>query len=131
MSRPGAQDFVTRLSEKFELVIFTAAQENYANWALAIIDPLHKIVFRLYRQHLTCYGAGFVKDLSILGRDLDRVAIIDNEPGNFRCQPENGIKISTWTGQADDRELSRIQMAFLEIWHEGVGFKEFIKDLGF
>lgn len=37
--RPGVQDFCVKMAQHFELVIFTAGMEEYANWA---IDSLHE-----------------------------------------------------------------------------------------
>lgn len=36
--RPFANDFIVRLSNFFELVIFTAAQKEYADWVLDRLD---------------------------------------------------------------------------------------------
>lgn len=57
------------------------------------------ISHRLYRQHTTSNGQSCIKDLSLLGRDLSKVIIVDNLPDNFQLQPENGISIQSWTGE--------------------------------
>ena len=49
-----------------------------------------------------------MKDLSRLGRDLSKTLIVDNIAENFASQPENGIEILTWTGDAHDRELDTL-----------------------
>ena len=54
----------------------------------------------------------FVKDLSRLGRPLERTIIVDNLRENFRWQPANGIEITTWYCDEFDQELTRIA-AFL------------------
>lgn len=41
----------------------------------------------------------------MLGRDLRRVLIIDNNPENFQMQPENGICIRSWVGDEQDKAL--------------------------
>ena len=106
--RPGARDFIKKTWEKYELVLFTSAKELYANAALELIDPSKLIIFRLYRQHLLIDLGAMVKDLRVLGRDLEKVIIIDNEPKNFRNQIANGIQIKTWTGDQVDLELYKI-----------------------
>lgn len=55
----------------------------------------------------------FVKDLSRLGRSIEKTIIIDNLRENFCWQPSNGINISTWYDDENDSELLKIQ-AFLE-----------------
>lgn len=103
--RPGAPEFIQKMSEKYELVLFTSALEQYANMALEKVDLKHKIVFRLYRQHLLRDSEGVVKDLRILGRKMNRVIIVDNDSRLFRNQPSNGFNIKSWTGDLEDREL--------------------------
>ena len=44
----------------------------------------------------------------MLGRDLSRVLIIDNNPENFQMQPQNGICIRSWIGDENDTALSLI-----------------------
>ena len=44
----------------------------------------------------------FIKDLSYLGRDLDRTIIVDNITENFLLQPDNGITIKSWFDDPDD-----------------------------
>ncbi|CAJ1399419.1 unnamed protein product [Effrenium voratum] len=71
--RPGMQEFVQRMHQNgYELIIFTAATQDYADWVIDQIDPDRLIHHRLYRQHALPWGPIFVKDLSRLGRDLDR-----------------------------------------------------------
>jgi TFIIF-interacting CTD phosphatase-like protein len=68
------------------------------------------IKHRLYRQHCDIDSDGnVVKDLSKLGRRLSRTVIVDNLPENFARQPENGIEILTWTTDAWDTELQKLQ----------------------
>mmetsp|Transcript_82006 Transcript_82006/g.228345 ORF Transcript_82006/g.228345 Transcript_82006/m.228345 type:complete len:388 (+) Transcript_82006:95-1258(+) len=54
------------------------------------------------------WGPIFVKDLSRIGRDLDRVLIIDNVQENFMLQPYNGIFILTWYDDPHDTALSAL-----------------------
>jgi len=56
-----------------------------------------------------------VKDLSLLGRDLNRTIIIDNISDNFILQPENGIFISTWYDDMSDNFLEEISPLLIEV----------------
>lgn len=106
--RPGVFEFISKMNSHYELVLFTSAVEIYANYAMNIIDPENHIKFRLCRQHIKLNNNKIVKDLEILGRDMSKVLIVDNDPRNFRLQSENGIFIKTWTGESDDKELYRL-----------------------
>ena len=71
------------MSQLYEIVIFTAAMQDYADWVLDSIDKEKRISYRLYRQHATPTGMVFVKDLSRIGRPLQRTIIVDNVAENF------------------------------------------------
>jgi len=107
--RPFMHEFLERMeSLGFELVIFTAATQDYADWVIGQIDPDGLIKYRLYRQHALPWGPLFVKDMSRLGRDMERTLIIDNVQENFMLHPNNGIFIATWYDDPDDRALSEL-----------------------
>eukprot|EP00929_Paragymnodinium_shiwhaense_P080325 TRINITY_DN41879_c0_g1_i2.p1 TRINITY_DN41879_c0_g1~~TRINITY_DN41879_c0_g1_i2.p1 ORF type:complete len:856 (-),score=158.25 TRINITY_DN41879_c0_g1_i2:188-2755(-) len=107
--RPGMHEFLERTNQLgYELVIFTAATQDYADWVIDQIDPQRLIRYRLYRQHALPWGPIFVKDLSRLGRNLERTLIIDNVQENFMLQPHNGIFIATWYDDPNDTALSAL-----------------------
>ena len=93
------------IGEHYELVIFTAALQEYADWILDQLDTKKKIKFRLYRQHALLCGTNHIKDLSRLGRSIEKVIIVDNLAENFQFQPENGIMIKTWIDDPNDTAL--------------------------
>lgn len=49
--RPGCIQFIDTMSKYYEIVIFTAALQEYADQVVDQIDPGNKIKYRLYRQH--------------------------------------------------------------------------------
>ena len=49
--RPHAYNFLKNMSSHFEIIIFTAAQKDYADWILDKIDTKSVISHRLYRDH--------------------------------------------------------------------------------
>lgn len=105
--RPGVGEFLRCTRELgFELVVFTAATQNYADACIDMVDPNRCINHRLYRQHALSWGPVFVKDLSRLGRPLSHTLIIDNIADNFMLQPHNGIYIYTWIDDPTDTALS-------------------------
>jgi CTD small phosphatase-like protein 2 len=71
------------LSRYYELVVFTAGLQDYADWILNDLDKQRYISHRLYRDHTKFKNGVYTKDLSKLGRDLNKVIIIDNIEDNF------------------------------------------------
>ena len=114
--RPGTKEFLSELSKYYEIVIFTASVHEYADLILNEIDKNKKwISHRLYREHTTVIQNTYLKDISKLGRDLNKVIIIDNACGNFQLQSDNGIFIQTWIGDKDDDILFKLIPVLKEI----------------
>jgi len=106
--RPHLEEFLKECAKMFELVLFTASKDKYANKVLEYIDPAGYIEHRLFRQHCTNVHGKFVKDLSRLGRKLDQTIIIDNSPQAFSFQPLNGILCDSWYDNQMDKELLQL-----------------------
>lgn len=117
--RPHVISFLTKLAKHYELVIFTAGMKDYADWALSQIGDgsvaKKCITHRLYRQHALPCREFYIKDLSLLGRDLNRTIIVDNISENFLLQPENGISIKSWYDDPTDDALMQLAPLLLEI----------------
>jgi len=83
--RPFCNEFLEKVSNFYEVVIFTAGTQDYADEILDSIDPAHSLIkYRLYRQHTSLHNDVSVKDLSKIGRDMKRTLIVDNIRDNFR-----------------------------------------------
>ncbi|KAF7151388.1 hypothetical protein RHSIM_Rhsim02G0152500 [Rhododendron simsii] len=95
--RPYLRMFLERVAGMFEIVVFTASQSIYAEQLLDILDPDGKLIARrAYRESCIFSNGSYTKDLTVLGVDLAKVAIIDNSPQVFRLQVNNGIPIKSW-----------------------------------
>ena len=119
--RPGIFEFLETLGKYYEIIVFTAATQDYADLLIDAIEE-NKIYFdyRLYRQHAVIIDNDFVKDLNRLGRALDKIIIVDNMPQNFRLQKENGINIRAFWGEDPyDTALIELTSILVNIAKEG------------
>jgi Dullard-like phosphatase family protein len=103
--RPYADYFLKELSKYFEIVLFTAAEEDYTDIVLKELNKNNYISHVLCRKYTELNNNSYIKDLSKLGRDLSKVCIVDNNKDNFCLQPENGLFISSYYGEQNDNEL--------------------------
>ena len=113
--RPYADFFLNEMAKYFELVIFTAAAEDYADIVLNELDKNKVINYKLYRKHTEQINGVFIKDLSKLGRDLSKILIVDNNKDNFSLQPENGLHICSFIGDQNDDELYNLSSDLMKI----------------
>ena len=114
--RPYLDDFIKELSDYYEIIIFTASYQNYADLAINGIDIDKRIKYRLYRQHTMKIGNTIIKDLSKLGRDLKKIIIIDNCSENYSLQPKNGINLIDFTGNNNDDILLYLKKDLIDLY---------------
>lgn len=114
-------EFLNEMKKYCELILFTAATKEYADIILDSLEINQKYFdYRLYRQHTSFHGITLVKDLSWLGRDLNKILIIDNISENFKLQNENGLHIKTWTGDINDEELKYLLIILSKLFKSKV-----------
>jgi len=106
--RPGVDDFLVEMAKHYEIVIYTASLNKYADPLLDLLDPHKTIRTRLFRESCVYYEGNYVKDLSLLDRDLTQTIIIDNSPSSYIFHPENAIDCSSFIDDQRDRELDQI-----------------------
>jgi len=101
--RPGVFTFLEKISEFYEIILFAEASEAYIKLMMEVFNNHKKnkkyFDYTLYRQYTSIEGNNFVKDLSRLGRPLNRTIIIDNIQNNYYKQKNNGILIKPFLGE--------------------------------
>ena len=135
--RPGLFSFLNAIKPIYELVSFTTETKEYSDMILNEIEKNKKYFdYNLNTEHLTLYGNKFVKDITKLGRDIKKVIIVDDDPDNFRLNPENGIQISPYLGDStkDDTTLFELKRLLILFQRTGVddirkAIKSYEKDI--
>ena len=105
--RPGVFQFIEEIKEYYEIILFSEADKNYIDLITEVVGENRYLYdYILCRDYVTIVGQNFVKELSKIGRPLDKIIIIDNMPQNFSFNKENGIYIkSFWGEENDDKAL--------------------------
>lgn len=105
IKRPGVDQFMKRVGELYEVVVFTASVSKYGDPLLDQLDIHNVVHHRLFRDSCYNHQGNYVKDLSQVGRDLRETIIIDNSPTSYIFHPQHAVPISSWFSDAHDNEL--------------------------
>ena len=133
--RPYLYQFLDNIKKYYELVVFTAATKEYADPIINALETNKKYFdYRLYRIHTIIIDNDFVKDISKLGRELDKIIIVDNMEQNYKLQKNNGITIRPfWGKDNEDTALFDLLDILLKIAEKNldvrIGLKLFKEDI--
>ena len=106
IKRPGVDNFLKKMGEIYEVVVFTASLSKYADPVLDKLD-IHQVVsHRLFRESCYNHKGNYVKDLSQLGRPIGDTIILDNSPASYIFHPNNAVPVSSWFNDPHDTELT-------------------------
>ena len=70
----------------------------------------------MFRDSCLAVEGNFLKDLTVLGRDMSQMVLVDNSPHAFGYQIDNGIPIESWFDDPLDTELLKLSR-FLDTLH--------------
>jgi Dullard-like phosphatase family protein len=102
--RPGLDDFLKSVRHRFEVFVFTSAEEAYARPIIDHLMPWLDEDYRLYRE--ACDGRQKLrKHLAIFKRSKKRLLLIDDSDSALSTNPQNTIQVPRWTGAYTDRIL--------------------------
>lgn len=121
IKRPHVEEFLEYVSKKFNVILFTAGMQAYADPIVNDLDNNNKIFQKRYYRDSCIYSIkkqALVKDLNIIGVDMKSIIIIDNTPTSYSLQPQNGIPIISWYGtDKNDKELLKLIPILDEIYN--------------
>ncbi|MCJ1443732.1 MAG: Nuclear envelope morphology protein 1 [Stictis urceolatum] len=107
--RPHCDDFLRKISKWYNLVVFTASVQEYADPVIDWLEQERKYFSaRYYRQHCTFRNGAYIKDLSSVEPDLSKVMILDNSPLSYIFHEDNAIPIEGWINDPTDNDLLHI-----------------------
>lgn len=100
--RPGAEEFIKAMGKIYEVVIFTAGLEKYAQPLMKTLDKSQICREILSREYCTEVDGIYAKDMSKLGRRLEDIILLDNSPDSYSLQKNNGMPILSWYNDTSD-----------------------------
>lgn len=124
--RPHCDDFLRKVCKWYNLVVFTASVQEYADPVIDWLEQERKYFSgRYYRQHCTFRNGAYIKDLSSVEPDLSKVMILDNSPLSYifhegrtpmcskmllnssqtEALADNAIPIEGWINDPTDNDL--------------------------
>lgn len=105
LKRPFVDQFLSRMGELFECVLFTASLAKYADPVADLLDRTGCFRYRLFREACVYHKGNYVKDLSRIGREVCNTVIIDNSPASYIFHPDNAVPVGSWFDDPNDTEL--------------------------
>lgn len=105
IKRPGVDEFLQRVGQLYEVVVFTASVSRYGDPLLDRLDISKSIHHRLFREACYNYEGNYIKNLSQIGRPLSDIIILDNSPASYIFHPQHAIPVSSWFSDTHDNEL--------------------------
>jgi RNA polymerase II subunit A small phosphatase-like protein len=128
-ARPHLEELLEYSGKNCETVVWTAGVRAYAQAVIRNIDPTGVIDHCIYRHEKWFTGqAGYAKDLSLVGRDLNYVLILENTPDCVRGHEENGILVSDYEGgEMPDNTLPAITKLLGELVQSRLPVPQFLK----
>ncbi|KAJ6650023.1 Phosphatase Herzog, partial [Pseudolycoriella hygida] len=105
LKRPHVDEFLKKMGELYECVLFTASLAKYADPVADLLDKWNVFRARLFRESCVYHRGNYVKDLNKLGRDLQKIVIVDNSPASYIFHPDNAVPVKSWFDDTTDSEL--------------------------
>ncbi|KAG9947353.1 hypothetical protein KCU85_g5827, partial [Aureobasidium melanogenum] len=104
--RPYCHDFLRKVCKWYNLIVFTASVQEYADPVIDWVERERKYFSgRYYRQHCTFRNGAYIKDLTQVEPDLSKVMILDNSPMSYIFHEDNAIPIEGWISDPTDNDL--------------------------
>lgn len=108
--RPGVDAFLERLSQYYEIIVYTDQPSEYADPIARRLDRVNCVLSKFATKYQN--GQRY-RDLSKLNRDPARIIYVSGHALESCLQPENSVPVKAWKLEADDRSLLDL-IPFLE-----------------
>lgn len=110
-------EFLQKLTQFWDIYIFTASSANYASAIINFLDPEAKYINGILNRNncMETKNGFFIKDLRIVkNKNLKNIIIVDNLAHSFGFQIENGVPILEFHNDKTDQELKHLSQYLIE-----------------
>jgi Dullard-like phosphatase family protein len=126
-ARPGLASFLEYATERFEVFVYTFGRREYAEPILDEILPDLDDAHRLYNDSCFLQYGLVYKDLDMLGRDLKRVVMVEDNEWTAGFYPTNSIVVPKWNLRSNDTVLTTWLPELLELCLETGDVRELLE----
>ena len=127
--RPKVEEFLDKVTQMFEVFIFTAGTKEYADLILDNLCPQIDVMHRHYRDSCIMKSHKVKKDLKIFGKPLSDIIMVDDNISMRDFYPDNTIYIQKWNGMPQDDVLMGDIFPILEQCAQADDVRKVIKKL--
>jgi TFIIF-interacting CTD phosphatase-like protein len=134
--RNGLFSFLSMIKPYYELISFSCEPREVTDPILKEIESEKKYFdYNLNREHAFLYDNCLVKDISLVGRDISKIIVIDDDENSFKLNKGNGIKITPFNEESkNDNVLFELKKILILIYKKNyddvrIGLKEFRNDI--
>ena len=120
----------------YELISFSCEPNEISDSIIREIESQKKYFdYNFNREHSILYENTLVKDVSLLGRDISKIIIIDDDENCFKLNKDNGIKIRAFNGNSKvDNALFELKKILILIYKKNyedvrIAISEFSNDI--
>ena len=107
--RPNLEEFMSRMAQCYNLVLYTSGLKEYAHTILKLMKIEYYFSAVFHRGHCQKNDENkFEKDLGIIGINPKSVILLDDSTVHIKNQPSNILLIKGFRGEKDDAELLKI-----------------------
>ena len=109
--RPHSKLVLEQLNQIVDLYLFTAGNEEYAGVISQFFDPKNELFKKVLSRNHCIFDKSlniYIKDLRILGRDMNYTFLVDNSAISFAFNIENGIPALPFYDDDNDEFLLRL-----------------------
>lgn len=108
--RPGVSELLAAVAPYYNVHLFTAGFQDYADAVIDKLDITGIFEKRLYNESCIIGNGCFQKDPSLISSDLKATVVVDNDPGTF-LHKTIGIEVSDFNEESNDSDREMYALA--------------------